>query len=59
MNIIRVGMRKFKPGYIEGSRNLRASSVKDHATSSMAMSLKLSCKPPTLVSLYCIGEYWS
>ena len=29
------GMRNFKPGFIEGSRNLRASSFKDHAASDM------------------------
>jgi hypothetical protein len=29
------GMRNFKPSYIEGSRNLRASSFKDHAASDM------------------------
>lgn len=29
------GMRNFKPGFIDGSRNLRASSFKDHAASDM------------------------
>ena len=28
-------MRNFKPGFIGGSRNLRTSSFKDHATSDM------------------------
>ena len=35
-------MRNFKPAFIDGSRNLRVSCVKEHATSSMhkkAMSL--------------------
>lgn len=29
------GMRNFRPEYIEGSTNLRSSSVKDHAASEM------------------------
>lgn len=28
-------MRNFKPGFIDGSRNMRVSSFKDHAASDM------------------------
>ena len=45
------GMRNFKPGFIDGSRNLRTSSFKDHAASDMHARVMLFWKKESSSSI--------
>ena len=45
------GMRNFKLGFIDGSRNLRISSVKDHASSDMHSRAMFLLKKASLSSV--------